>query len=266
MKAKSYSGSPLTIKQEEYLIHARSRATPYRQIAIHLHKTELACRLHYHQMTFGAHRRQSSVTSNWACSERSHSPRSVGDGSLSGQATPAVTFSSSPSPSSHFSSSPASTSTKSYTSPASSVDTEWSSPRPYQQPQAGKETYNKGIGLTWQHAAPPMLAPSNTLSSSPDLGRLLYDYADNNRAFWSNVANQFSQSPAELEAAFHAALGGQSSSMSPKPDQRYLAPLDWASNLSAHGHLPPLSEPQNNFGSSLLAPSPKRFTVSSLLS
>jgi hypothetical protein len=217
-------------------------------------------------MTFGAHRRQRSMTANGARSERSHSPLSVGDDSLSGQATPAVTFSYSPSPSSHFSSSPASTSTKSYTSPASSVDTEWSSPRPYQQPQAGKEAYNKGIGLTWQHAAPPMLAPPNALSRSPDLGRLLYDYADNNRAFWSNVANQLSQSPAELEAAFHAALGGQSSSLSPKPDQRYLAPLDWTSNLSAHGHMRPLSEPQNNFGSSLLAPSPKRFTVSSLLS
>src|SRR4051794_15949777 len=39
---------------------------PYKHIAAHLKKTELACRLHYHQLSHGSHRRKrtSSVCSN----------------------------------------------------------------------------------------------------------------------------------------------------------------------------------------------------------
>lgn len=214
-------------------------------------------------MTFGSHRRQTNLTANGPRTEQSHSPRSVGESSLSGHATPAITVSYLSSPCSRFSSPPTSTSTKRHTSPATSVDAEWTS-RPYQQPQTGKDSCNKGSSLTREHAAPPMLAPPNTLSGTPDLGRLIHDYADNNRAFWSNVATQFSQSPADLEAAFRAALGGQP--VSPKSDQRYLAPLHWASSTAGHGQMRALSEPQNEFGSNLISPSPKRFTVSSLLS
>jgi hypothetical protein len=37
---------------------------PYKHIAAHLHKTELACRLHYHQMSFGNHRKRSNSASS----------------------------------------------------------------------------------------------------------------------------------------------------------------------------------------------------------
>ncbi|KAL7935844.1 hypothetical protein V8C35DRAFT_262919 [Trichoderma chlorosporum] len=46
--------------EEHYLVETRQQKVPYKQIAIHLNKTELACRLHYHQITTG--RRKESVS------------------------------------------------------------------------------------------------------------------------------------------------------------------------------------------------------------
>lgn len=42
---------------------------PYKHIAAHLKKTELACRLHYHQMSYGANRRKrtDSISSTSSC-------------------------------------------------------------------------------------------------------------------------------------------------------------------------------------------------------
>jgi hypothetical protein len=40
------------------LLQARQRKMPYKHIAAHLNKTELACRLHYHQLSHGSNRRK----------------------------------------------------------------------------------------------------------------------------------------------------------------------------------------------------------------
>ncbi|KAI4089138.1 MAG: hypothetical protein LQ339_008606 [Xanthoria mediterranea] len=55
----------LTVKQENYLVETRMHKMPYKHIATTLKKTELACRLHYHQLSFGSKRRRRtpSVTS-----------------------------------------------------------------------------------------------------------------------------------------------------------------------------------------------------------
>src|SRR3954452_8965584 len=45
-------------KKESFLLRTRNSKMPYKHIAAHLQKTELACRLHYHQMTFGNNRRR----------------------------------------------------------------------------------------------------------------------------------------------------------------------------------------------------------------
>ncbi|KAL8835841.1 MAG: hypothetical protein Q9170_003164 [Blastenia crenularia] len=52
-------------EEESYLIETRLHKMPYKHIAMTLKKTELACRLHYHQLSFGNKRRRrtSSVTS-----------------------------------------------------------------------------------------------------------------------------------------------------------------------------------------------------------
>lgn len=60
-----YKWSDLMGWQENYLIETRMHKMPYKHIAATLKKTELACRLHYHQLSFGNRRRRrnSSVAS-----------------------------------------------------------------------------------------------------------------------------------------------------------------------------------------------------------
>ncbi|KAL8900669.1 MAG: hypothetical protein Q9207_005586 [Kuettlingeria erythrocarpa] len=52
-------------EEENYLVETRMHKMPYKHIATTLKKTELACRLHYHQLSFGnkRRRRNSSVAS-----------------------------------------------------------------------------------------------------------------------------------------------------------------------------------------------------------
>ncbi|KAL8908897.1 MAG: hypothetical protein Q9171_005269 [Xanthocarpia ochracea] len=45
-------------EEENYLIETRMHKMPYKHIATTLKKTELACRLHYHQLSFGSKRRR----------------------------------------------------------------------------------------------------------------------------------------------------------------------------------------------------------------
>lgn len=51
-------------EQEIYLLEMRLNKLPYKKIASHLDKTELACRLHYHQLSHGNNRRKTSISSN----------------------------------------------------------------------------------------------------------------------------------------------------------------------------------------------------------
>ncbi|KAL8990673.1 MAG: hypothetical protein Q9169_008066 [Polycauliona sp. 2 TL-2023] len=65
-KAISTGGGRAWSQEEEnYLIETRMHKMPYKHIATTLKKTELACRLHYHQLSFGSKRRRRtpSVTS-----------------------------------------------------------------------------------------------------------------------------------------------------------------------------------------------------------
>lgn len=50
---------------------------PYKHIAAHLRKTELACRLHYHQMSYGSNRRKRTGSVSSACSAASYTPISA---------------------------------------------------------------------------------------------------------------------------------------------------------------------------------------------
>ncbi|ODH52406.1 hypothetical protein GX48_01469 [Paracoccidioides brasiliensis] len=51
-------GRAWTEEEESYLLRTRMHKMPYKHIAAHLNKTELACRLHYHQMSYGSNRRR----------------------------------------------------------------------------------------------------------------------------------------------------------------------------------------------------------------
>ena len=58
--------------QESYLLQTRLQKMPYKHIAAHLNKTELACRLHYHQLSHGSTRRKRTTS----CSSGSSDPAS----------------------------------------------------------------------------------------------------------------------------------------------------------------------------------------------
>lgn len=63
----------LIMIQETYLIETRTRKMPYKHIAAHLKKTELACRLHYHQLSFGNKRHRRAPSSSAASPDPSPS-------------------------------------------------------------------------------------------------------------------------------------------------------------------------------------------------
>ena len=60
----------LMVMQEAYLLQTRLQKMPYKHIASHLKKTELACRLHYHQLLHGSNsrKRTNSITSSGTAS------------------------------------------------------------------------------------------------------------------------------------------------------------------------------------------------------
>ncbi|KAI9773079.1 MAG: hypothetical protein M1840_008199 [Geoglossum simile] len=56
--AATGGGRAWTEEEEVYLLQTRLQKMPYKHIASHLKKTELACRLHYHQLSHGSNRRK----------------------------------------------------------------------------------------------------------------------------------------------------------------------------------------------------------------
>ncbi|KAG6016789.1 hypothetical protein E4U41_004354 [Claviceps citrina] len=65
--------------EETYLLQSRLQKMPYKHIAAHLNKTELACRLHYHQLSHGSTRRKRSGS----CSSGSSDPSPRGRADVS---------------------------------------------------------------------------------------------------------------------------------------------------------------------------------------
>lgn len=63
-----------TVHQEVYLLQTRLQKMPYKHIAAHLKKTELACRLHYHQLSHGSNRRKRTTSMSSSSSSTGHSP------------------------------------------------------------------------------------------------------------------------------------------------------------------------------------------------
>ncbi|CAF9903541.1 MAG: hypothetical protein GOMPHAMPRED_000358 [Gomphillus americanus] len=72
MPSSTGGGRAWSEEEENYLIETRQHKMPYKHIAAHLQKTELACRLHYHQLSFGTKRRRRGSSS--ASSARSNPP------------------------------------------------------------------------------------------------------------------------------------------------------------------------------------------------
>ncbi|KAI0148376.1 hypothetical protein GGR57DRAFT_239131 [Xylariaceae sp. FL1272] len=60
--ASTGGGRAWSEDEEVYLLQTRLQKMPYKHIAAHLKKTELACRLHYHQLSHGSNRRKRTAS------------------------------------------------------------------------------------------------------------------------------------------------------------------------------------------------------------
>ncbi|PHH61619.1 hypothetical protein CDD81_8134 [Ophiocordyceps australis] len=68
--AMTGSGRAWREDEEAYLLQTRLQKMPYKHIAAHLNKTELACRLHYHQLSHGSTRRKRTTSCSSGSSDR----------------------------------------------------------------------------------------------------------------------------------------------------------------------------------------------------
>lgn len=71
--ASTGGGRAWSEEEESYLLQTRMQKMPYKHIAAHLRKTELACRLHYHQLSHGSGRRKRTASCSSGGSSE-HSP------------------------------------------------------------------------------------------------------------------------------------------------------------------------------------------------
>ncbi|KAB5518041.1 hypothetical protein GE09DRAFT_978693 [Coniochaeta sp. 2T2.1] len=72
--ASTGGGRAWSEDEEAYLLQTRLQKMPYKHIAAHLKKTELACRLHYHQLSHGSNRRKRTTSVSSGSSTGGHSP------------------------------------------------------------------------------------------------------------------------------------------------------------------------------------------------
>lgn len=214
--------------QEAYLLRTRRNKMPYKHIAAQLRKTELACRLHYHQMSYGSNRRKRGTSVSSLNSSTSYTPgSSIQDPSPAH--SPYVTPMTSPS-----------TSPRTY---ASHLSDNLSSPPLYQGPQLPllpKPVMSEGRPVLpspseWANnmrlnTELKLPSASELLRSPPiDPSRLRDLYEAHRKNFWSQIANQYSPnsqiSAQDLEAAFFAEHGapsarGQPPTPEPSPQNR----------------------------------------------
>ena len=176
---------------------------PYKHIAAHLHKTELACRLHFHQMSYGSNRRKRVGSISSTCSSSSFNP-------LAGlrESSPEHPLSTINSPPSSPESSASGLANLNYESPALP-----------QRPILPKPIMNdnrpmlpsSAILTKSLHLDTSLSVPRDHLSKNApiDYAKLQSLYLTHRNSFWTQIAMNYSStsqySAVELEAAFFAA-------------------------------------------------------------
>ena len=180
---------------------------PYKHIAAQLRKTELACRLHYHQMSYGSNRRKRGASVSSLNSSASYTP-----GSSLQDPSPGHT---------PYCSTPMTSPSSSPRSLPSQVSDGLTSPPLYQGPQL--PLLPKPLSLEGRPMLPrphdwsvktdlKLPSASEVLRSPPiDPSRLRDLYEAHRSTFWSQIANQYSPhaqvSASDLENAFFTGQG-----------------------------------------------------------
>ncbi|KAL0635633.1 hypothetical protein Q9L58_005454 [Maublancomyces gigas] len=169
-------GKAWTEEEEVYLLQMRLERVAYKKIASHLDKTELACRLHYHQLSHGGNRRKrnnsiSSTSSNASATSPVASPSS---------GTPLASKTRSSSPQSSFSPVNASGAIQKVgTNIPSKIKGKPLLPKPI-EPSPRKHTISKGNKLR-----------VNCNPDSIDKEKLIRIVEAQRACFWESVATQY---------------------------------------------------------------------------
>ncbi|KFA66014.1 hypothetical protein S40285_03706 [Stachybotrys chlorohalonatus IBT 40285] len=228
-KAASTGGGRAWSEDEEvYLLQTRLQKMPYKHIAAHLKKTELACRLHYHQLSHGSNRRKRTPSFS------------------SGSETSPVMHATMPSPARESQSRSLSPPNTSYGLPLNAVQLpsimtddgpsklpailpkplSMEMPRrgvtpPLGYPSAASDRHTSlpPANFPKSTGTPPLRLdcsglPSVSLPHAPahvDLNRLHHIYSVHRNSFWAAVANDYgcNTSPAVLEQAFKTSICNQ---------------------------------------------------------
>ena len=190
--------------QEAFLIETREHKMPYKHIAAQLKKTELACRLHYHQLSFGnKSRRHGNVSS----SKHSYDRSSVTPPTRLRQQTPQLPL-------------------PSFSPPASPESHDYRSSKAAEHPSSHKPLLPK-----------PVLSPQRSAQDTRqlrlvtddvenfherqyvDVARLDRIYEAHRLHFWSTIARSYggNLSPSTLEDAWRRAHGIAGSNFPPTP-------------------------------------------------
>jgi len=206
---------------------------PYKHIAAHLKKTELACRLHYHQLSHGSHRRKrtSSCSSGSSSNSSRHSPNQY---PLPGEYEYAnsESYFSSISPDLRFAGL--------QSSPGGRPQHKVLLPKP---PISPDESPKYGLRI---NTTPPTL-PSQ---SSVDTDRLRTIYDNHRSSFWSAIAAEYGSdaSPGQLEEIWRHQPGSQQFVHRPptpgqSPDRGSLLKPSPFPSFSLGGSMPSSLEP-----------------------
>ena len=182
-------------QQENYLLQTRMQKMPYKHIAAHLKKTELACRLHYHQLSHGSHRRRrnSSVSSTASFGSVAQSVCSMGtddEFSQSSRHTSPMSYAGA----SHMRSA-------SVTASPGRSQHKILLPKPRTlTPQGSPEPHN-GLRINTEVTYHPRIV---------DTERLRAIYESRRQQFWSTVAADYGAdvSPAQLEEIWRSSTSG----------------------------------------------------------
>ncbi|KAI5457596.1 hypothetical protein BGZ63DRAFT_416741 [Mariannaea sp. PMI_226] len=237
-KASSTGGGRAWSEDEEqYLLQTRLQKMPYKYIAAHLKKTELACRLHYHQLSHGSNRRKraascSSVGTNdlSATALRAPSPSSENvsrsasppgsSGSYSPQPSNNVSYIQLPSimasdevprlpailPKPSMAFPPHAASPQSFAPPSTENHAPIHPQAPFHRGPHAQHRTTPPLRLDCS-ALPPLSIPAHN-ASHVDLSRLHSIYAVHRNSFWTAIANEYgpSVSPTTLEQAWKTGM------------------------------------------------------------
>lgn len=212
-QASTGGGRAWSEDEEVYLLQTRLQKMPYKHIAAHLKKTELACRLHYHQLSHGSNRRKRTT--------------SVSSGSST--LSPMMHVSRVQSPIHESNSIPGSPESYTYSPETQQVQLpSAASLLPRSGSSSPQRTLGHPIAILPKPTLPRQVSSTPPLrldcaipvsshgSTSIDQKRLAYIYESHRAAFWGAVAAEYGHgtSPAALEDAWRYGNGTGSGSSS----------------------------------------------------